>query len=91
MGKEIRMKMEMGMTDGRKKRERYIVQQLPDVVWATANVVHDAQHHTELRTRDSKGRAANTKLHKYGAVCGVDADDAAAAAACGVAGRQGRG
>lgn len=32
MGKEIRMDMEMAMTEGKKKRERYIVQQLPDVV-----------------------------------------------------------
>jgi hypothetical protein len=33
MGKEIRMAMdmEMGRAEGKKKRERYIVQQLPDV------------------------------------------------------------
>lgn len=45
-------------------------------------------HHTERRTRDSKGRAANTKLHNTEPDGGVEADDAAA---CGVAGSLGRG
>jgi len=53
----------MEMTEGRKKRERVHCTAAARCCLVQANILHEAQHHTE-RTRGSKGRVADTSCNR---------------------------